>query len=238
MSPKALHLLVAVTAACASTAVGEREAPTVPVIQPLPPLPALPPVDLSHEGVDALLSEMRSALTSPAAKEVNQPLASLLTRLSELLRSVEGRALPPKAEKEATKLTESLRSVFAQQSILRQKLSALQLVASDRLQPDVEGIRTAAGKLLDQYAELQTLGEETLAALRELLQAIFPILKQPEAVSSMYVHLLLLQQAQQQRPLRKKTGTETPQTFAQIAFYDVQQQQQQQQQQLQHPQQQ
>ncbi|KAL8454469.1 hypothetical protein Emed_000190 [Eimeria media] len=185
MSPKALQLFVAVAAACgsaAAAAAGEGEAPAVPVIQPLPALPALPPVDLSPEGVDALLSEMRSALMSPAAKEISQPIAGLLTRLTELLKSVEGKALSPKAEKEATKLTESLRSVFAQQSILRQKLSVLNLVAAGRKQPDVEGIKAAAGKLLDQYAQLQTIGEQTLAALQELLQAMFPILKTPEDV--------------------------------------------------------
>lgn len=196
MAPNALHLcFVAFAAACGSAAAAtttaaqtaaaaETEIPSLPVIQPLPPLPSLPPVDLSSDGVETLLAHMRSALTSPVVKEIDQPLTSLLTRLTELLTSLKGKTLPAKAEQQATKLTESLRSVFAQQSILREKLGALQLVAKEQKQPDVEGIKSAAEKLVEQYGKLQTMGEETFAALKELMQAMFPILKNEEALSA------------------------------------------------------
>ncbi|KAL8427745.1 hypothetical protein Efla_004077 [Eimeria flavescens] len=162
----------AVVAASAASAAGGDGV----VVQPLPSLNTMPPMDLSHEGLEALLAEMQSAAVGRPSQVQQQPVSSLLTLLSELLRSAEGTLLPPREKKEAGRLTESLRNVLAQQSILRQKLGALQTVATENQRGPIntEAIRQVAQRLLDQYRQLEEIGRQILQSLTDLLRALLP----------------------------------------------------------------
>lgn len=153
----------------------------VPAAPSLPPLPALPPLDLSPEGLDKLLKDIMAVLGAPLLPNLDKPLSGLFQLLSDILKAAEGLLLPPKSEKEAHQLTDSLRKVLMQQNLIKEKLSALQALAEEGgLAPlELQSLRDIAQRLWDQYKQLEAFGLELLKQLADLLQSLFPQIKTP-----------------------------------------------------------
>lgn len=174
---------VAVVTLGSTSTVSSTTTPSTPPplsLPSLPPLPALPPLDLSPEGLDRFLKDLLSAVGShPLLPNLEKPLSGLFKLLSDLLKAAEGLLLPPKAQEEAHQLTDSLRTVFFQQSLVKEKLSALQaLFEQGGLAPlEQQSLKDIAKRLWEQYKELEAFGRSLLKKLADLLKTVFPQIK-------------------------------------------------------------
>ncbi|XP_026193082.1 uncharacterized protein LOC34624268, partial [Cyclospora cayetanensis] len=145
-------------------------------------LPAMPPLDLSAEGLESFLKELGSIFENPQLPPPADSLSTLLAPLAELLKAVEGMILPPAEDAEARNITSALRDIFQKQSILKEKLSALQTLATDGglASADLESVKDIARRQWTLYEAQDNLGLRLLQQLRALLEALFPNLEQQE----------------------------------------------------------
>lgn len=176
----------AVFSGVSAAEVNESIQPSLPSLPaaPQPGLGDLPPLDLSPEGLEALLKELTEALLgSPPLgnllPDLEKPLTGLLSLLEKILKAAEGLLLPAKEAEDASRLTNSLRRVFSQQSLIKEKLAALQsMVAEGGLSNrELRSLQDIGDRLLQQLKELEAFGLKILKDLTNLILSVFPDLK-------------------------------------------------------------